>query len=602
MLNEIQSNNKYLFALVSILAIFNIVFLPPLYLYIPLLNFLAAASLFLLIIFSYFFFKGKSKQSKIIALFIFISFVVQFFLLPHNIGIVKIVLSLNTLLFWFFLYLPISFLIFFGFYLYKSKAFRHSKAIALILFIPAFVLLAYYNFGIIISWYPDDEMFLQMLSANSIINLHNPYQQNYTNLLFYNLSRYGATLTTKNSIIGVLDYPALFALVEVPFSILNLGVQQTTKLQVLISTIILFMSIGYLAKKEEIEKPSYIIIIGILVALLVISSTIEALMLSIMLFAFSKSGSKYGWLFMGLAASIQEMLWVPVLFLILYTFEKFGYKQGIKELSLTILVFLIINAPFIIGSPYQFFSKVLAPATYYIVPDSYGLAGYLISAFYPIPLGAYGVLSLIFIIVGAAFFLYSGEKRLVFLSSLIPLAFLSHGIVTYYSFFIGSSILSISLEYAKGKVLFNKNKTWLLYIIAILLLVAIVFVSLEHIKYEHIFYVKSIAENYSIANNTFYYNITIAYKTNVSRFITLIAIYNGSTFLYGMKDNILLGSNENATPNMVDPNIIYLNSSGIKRISYVVNLPKNIGLFYADTVIFNGSYVYYMPPIKISTS
>ncbi|MGC8776355.1 MAG: hypothetical protein ACP5P2_00160 [Candidatus Micrarchaeia archaeon] len=578
----------------------NIIFLPPLYLFIPIVNFLVLLNFLLFIASASLLLLGKWNKSWLMVVAIAIIFILQLsFLPPEEIG-AKLIDSFMHFFTWFFFYIPVAFLIFFGYFVYKEKPFKNSKLIALLFFAVAAGLLAYYNFFLIISWHSDDEMLIQMASAKEILHLQNPYQSDYSRMLFENIYNFGITPTTKNTIVGILDYPALFPIIEIPFIILPIDTQLMIKLQVFLFAFLLFMSIGYLAKKEEIMRPSYLIIVGILIALFVMSSSTEALMLSLMLFAYSKSGTRYGWLPLGLAASLHEMLWVPVFLLIVYTLANFGKRQGIRELALTLAVFFAINGAFIIASPQKFFANVIAPAVSYIIPNSYGLASYLLVVFYPISLDSYRIIALSFILFATLLMLYWNEKRLVFLISLIPFIFLTHGILTYYFFFIGAFIISLALDYEKGRGRASRLASKRAFAWAMVFIFAFVafFVIVEHAAYASSFFMRTLNQTFSISNNTLYYNLTVYYKTNIKTLATVIAIYNGSILLYGINGQILSGNYKNASPNEIDTNYIHLNGSGTTTIRYIIGLPAGIGSFYADPAIFNGSYVYYPPPIK----
>jgi len=583
----------------SLIILFNIIILPPLYLFVPILNFLTLLNFTLFILYTFLLFFSKSRLKNLILIIIAALLIIQALSLPYSIILKKAFAALQQFLIWFFFYIPILFLVFFGMYLFKMKPFRQARLISTLFFLVAATLLFYYNFVLIISWHMDDEMFIQLLSSKQILNLQNPYESNYSSLLFENLSNFGITATTENKFIGVLDYPALFPIVGIPFIILPIKIQTMLKLQVFLFLYLLFLTIGYLAKKEEITKPSFLILTGILVSLFVLSSSIQALMLLLILIAYSKSSTRYGWLFLGLAASIQEMLWLPVLLLILYTFSSFGFKKGVKELSLTLLVFLIINGPFILLSPYKFLHNIILPATSYIIPDSYGLAGYLITIFYPTGLHAYSLVPSAFIISSILLMLYLNDKRLVFIISIIPFLFLAHGIATYYLFFVGAFLISLGLEYKAGRDRISSYKKPILYALLIILIATTTYVFFAHNKYESNFYIKTLNQSYVIANNTLFYNLTLSYKANIPTLTTLLSIYNGTVFLYGINEGIIHGANETPNAEMIDTNFIHLDKEGIVNVEYKIALPKGIGTFYADPAIFNSSYVYYPPPIMV---
>jgi len=592
-------DDRILLIFASLLILFNIIILPPLYLFVPIVNFLTLLNFVLFVIYAFLLFFSKSRLKNVILILIVALLIIQALSLPYSIILKKAFAALQQFLIWFFFYIPILFLVFFGMYLFKMKPFRQARLISTLFFLVAAALLFYYNFVLIISWHMDDEMFIQLLSSKQILNLQNPYESNYSSLLFENLSNFGITATTENKFIGVLDYPALFPIVGIPFIILPIKIQTMLKLQVFLFLYLLFLTISHLAKKEETTKPSFLILTGILVSLFVLSSSIQALMLLLILIAYSKSSTRYGWLFLGLAASIQEMLWLPVILLILYTFSSFGFKKGIKELSLTLLTFLIINGPFILLSPYKFLHNVILPATSYIIPDSYGLAGYLITAFYPTGLSAYSLVPSASIIFSILLMLYINDKRLVFIISIIPFLFLAHGLATYYLFFIGAFLISLGLEYKAGRDRISRYKRPILYALVIIVISTAAYVFFAHSAYERSFYIKTLNQSYAIVNNTLLYNLTLSYKANIPTLTTLFSIYNGSIVLYGIDGSIIQGANETPNEEMIDTNFIHLNKKGIVNIEYKIALPQGIGTFYADPAIFNGSYVYYPPPIMV---
>ncbi|MFP3278009.1 MAG: hypothetical protein RXO43_00375 [Candidatus Micrarchaeota archaeon] len=599
MLGIIGRNDRILLIFASLIILFNIIILPPLYLFVPIVNFLTLLNFTLFVLYTFLLFFSKSRLKNLILIIIVALLIIQALSLPYSVILKKAFATLQKFLLWFFFYIPIIFLVFFGMYLFKMKPFRHARLISVLFFLIAAALLFYYNFVVIISWQMDDEMFIQLLSAKEILNLQNPYESNYSSLLFENLSNFGITMTTENKFIGVLDYPALFPIADIPFIILPIKIGLILKLQVFIFLYLLFLTIGYLAKKEETIKPSFLILTGILVSLFVLSSSTQALMLLLSLIAYSKSGTRYGWLFLGLAASIQEMLWLPVLLLILYTFSSFGLKEGVKELSLTLLVFLIINGPFILLSPYKFLHNVILPATSYVIPNSYGLAGYLITAFYPTGLHAYSLVPIAFIIFSMLLMLYLNDKRLVFIISVIPFLLLAHGIATYYLFFIGAFLISLGLEYKAGRDRISSYKKLILYALVIIVIATAAYVFFAHSAYESSFYIKALNQSYAIVNNTLLYNLTLSYKANIPTLTTVLSVYNGSVLLYGINESIIQGANETPDVEMIDTNFIHLNKRGIASIEYKIALPQGIGTFYADPAIFNGSYVYYPPPIIV---
>ena len=126
------------------------------------------------------------------------------------------------------------------------------------------------------------------------------------------------------------------------------------------------------------------------------SSIVILLMLAVLLLSYFKIDRWYSFVLLGVAAALQEELWLPVILLIVYASNTYGYKKGMRIFAGTILVFLALNIYFIALNPTAFFGSLFSPISAYIFPVSLAPFGYslliyfhmLLSSFFIVDIGA----------------------------------------------------------------------------------------------------------------------------------------------------------------------------------------------------------------------
>ncbi|MDE1869471.1 MAG: hypothetical protein KGH71_00600 [Candidatus Micrarchaeota archaeon] len=353
------------------------------------------------------------------------------------------------------LFLPLIFLIFFGLFLFRLG----YRKIALALFTVAVgVVLFYFLSGLVFHHYKvDDEIFIQYADAKFLLQGVNPYTVSVSEQILNNATNgtiSSPSITTDNQIMGMLNYPALFILSFVPFTLIGNGsfenlVNYQLEAQGILFLLLAIFTAALVIKREYLEKPKYSIILFLTISLAYLSSITIYLMLSLLLLAYSKLETRYSWIFLGLCASIHEQLWLPVLLLVVYSANNQGLRRGFENLIGSAGVFLAINLYFIIGNPSAFFGNIFGPISQFLLPESGSPIGYLIATNYHILLSTYSALFILSIAAVTLVFAYFNKKRLVGLFSMIPFIFLSHSIPIYYTFFTGFMIVTLFIENKK---------------------------------------------------------------------------------------------------------------------------------------------------------
>jgi len=355
------------------------------------------------------------------------------------------------------LVLPLFFLIFFGIWLFNQG---YKKISYSLLAISVALIAFYFVSGLIFSHYKiNDEIFILLLETKALLAGANPYAVSVSQQLFYNVTGgivNTPSVTSQNTVVGTLSYPALYILSFVPFYIFSDGSLQGLiagglKVQEALFLLVALITTALVIDKRLLGKPVYSLILFTTIALSYLSSIAIYLMFALLLLAYAKLESRYSWIFLGLCTSLQQQLWFPVILLIIYSFSNQGVKAGMRNIFGSLAIFLLINAYFIALNPTAFFGNLFGTVSGILLPVSFSSVGYLLVTNYPILLSGYSALFLISVAILSLLFLYFNEKRLVGLFAMIPFLFNSHSIPVYYTFFTGFLIVTIFIKNPKGK-------------------------------------------------------------------------------------------------------------------------------------------------------
>jgi hypothetical protein len=423
------------------------------------------------------------------------------------------------------LFLLTFFLIFFGAYLirtyWKLKKKRKFAFIgiafifaALILLIIVFILFP------ILGISANDETVISIAATNSFMNGHNPYNTSISQYVYLNQNKYGATLTTKNNVIGKMAYPSLFFLSSLPFYLAsNINLYNIKNYsfnpEILVFVFMLLLVVAFAADKKKISKPIFGLMILLNIEIAFIASLVIYLMLAMLIISYVTIDKRYSFLILGITASFQQELWIPIIFLVVYLFKNYGFKRTAYTVLGTIVVFLIINGYFIALGPRDFINAVFLPLNSYIFPNSLAQYGYYLIIAYHIAISS---LSYIFYLIIALFSIILfklNNKRIIGILSLAALLFLQKAVASYYIFFIMFSIilLFIPLE-LKHTEHVKKDSRNIYYSIAAILIVllCIIILYFSHLQYESAF-------NISVSNQTINFNKNYTvYTANMEHF------------------------------------------------------------------------------------
>ncbi len=532
-------------------------------------------------------------------------------------------LSLYLVIF-FFAY----FLITIGLYFFKNISLGDAfRIVGIILIFAAFAaLMFYFVSGYVINIRGiNDETYLSFMAVNSVIHGINPYTTNLSPQIFSNISKIGATLTTKLTVVGSMDYPDLYFLASAPFYLAgNMAPESLYEFgltaQEAIYSFILILVMCYAIYDNKFPKPNIVLVIFLSFVLIDLPSGILPLMLALILLAYMSSDNKYLFIILGFCMAIQEELWVPTLFILAYVMRNNGFKKGVYQGVGTIAVFLLLNSYFIILNPSVFIGSVLTPLNAYIIPDGLSIFGFGILMYYHVLLTFQTTIFIASVVALSMALWVFNKKELIFFFSIIPFLFLVHSLASYYTSFIFLFVVAFYIEQKKRSLKksthFTKDKYVIFRRVAAPIALAVIILSIAFLYTSH----QQLSKDFDlhITNQSAYYsNYNVTYNAdlyysnlkNASVYLTIVSSsvsqIKYSSSLYGVIGPTSLFQNRSPCYQyscIANLSIIRLNgSSGIYKINAYFSGNKSNGNFtYMDALIYNGKYFYAAEPIKIS--
>jgi uncharacterized membrane protein len=460
----------------------------------------------------------------------------------------------------------------------------------------------------------DDEMLISYYGIQHLLNGINPYSQSISGIMYAYRQAYGATITisTNGSIIGTMGYPALYFIVQVPFYLIsNTSLQYIPSgflhYQDFVFFLLLLLSYLLVNGRKQNSGPDFLAIVALALTSLWLSSTIVYLMLALVVLMYSDVAKKYSWLILGLMVSLQEELWIMALLLIAYSFNSYGARRGLKDLSGTLAVFLVINGYFMLTAPSGYAHSFAGPLSG-VLPNENSPVGFLLMSDYQVPLYALSYLFLISIALTLLISLYLNERKLIPLLSMIPFLFLGHALALYYAIQVTAFVMVINADaiaHAKDRlavVLARSRAAVYAFSAAIILCVSLMFVIAyaSHAAYNSGFGLY--AHNQSVEKTnatTLTYSAQLSYNPkNATQLYLILFVYsNGTTAYHGLfNQSIMKGTPDCGFPCAVDVNRITLPDTG--HYNLTATLPSNTTTpAYIFAILSNNDYYYRTQPI-----
>ncbi len=487
-----------------------------------------------------------------------------------------------------------------------------NKGVSAILFSSAFiVIMLLFGTKLIISGMGyDDEMFIIVKSTKLLLEGINPYGVSFSSALLSNSSRFLPTVSLQNTILGNLQYPPLFMLAYAPFYIISQANVETSFIAAYGFYLFLFISALFISRKENKRLTPISMSLAFLIAVVIslVSAVMDLLLVAVTMLAYSKLESKNAWLFLGIAISLQELLWVPTFFMLVYLANEMGVRHAAKQFIGAVGVFLAISAWFMISKPGAFFASMFTPL-YQPLPSNTSPLGFALIRLLGMDISAYLPLFGIYLFLFSLLLLYHNRKPMIFLLSMIVFLIYYRSIVTYYTIF-GILFAFAVFETREGKKngvftrILRKNKPEFFLIVALLVAASALIIVKAHTNYSQSFNISFTNQSLQVHGNTALLTGTIKCSNIHNKTIYVFVGALNATGVYELglvNDTIILHSPEktaicNAEVCSADTNEITLNGTESYNFAASINVPK-IRCIYA--VFYSSNYYYVSNPICI---
>lgn len=535
------------------------------------------------------------------------------FLFPLLVNLLRFFVSFGI---FFTVFIPLFFLAFLGALLWRKNRRAALVTFAVLLLL---LILIYSSSFIVGSFTLDDEVLIASRSAALVMHGINPYTVSMVPMLYQNAS-IGLTITTQNNIVGVLDYPALFVLSTLPFyvtapqTLAGFGNVASVR-EASVFLFILLLSIAFSLDRKDLAGPKLALMAFFIIAIWQIAAITTYLMLALLVIAYMKMDSEYAWIPLGLCASIQEELWLPVFFLLVYSIGSLGLKRGAKNVIGTAAVFLVLNGYFILTAPTAYFGNVLTPLGHYLFPGDASTISFFISQAFPLLLSTYSQLFIISALLLALLLLYWNRKELVPVFSAIPFLLLQHSLPAYYvTFFLLLMLPVSSVAHRRGwgERLLKRHMPSTLAVAAILVGALILLPYSSHLSWVNNFNVSQSDTRLSLNSSSMStaYNAVLHYGPMKNNTVYVVALALDSQMRGGFRG--FINQSIIATPRTCGSNdydcLTNVNVLTLPRNSSSYNLTVSVPwsnsttpIVYMSVVLYNGDYFYSSPGVYNSS-
>ena len=459
----------------------------------------------------------------------------------------------------------------------------------------------------------DDEMVIAGFASNALLHGSNPYAVNASSWLYANrqIENITVTVTASNQVVGEFSYPALYLIVTFPFYLLTNVIHNVAVtwigMPVAAFFLILIAVIMFYAERNFYKKPGFAAIFFIPLLITFLASPINLLMLALVVLAYVKLESRYSWVLLGLCASLQQLLWVPVILMIAYSANNEGLKRGLYNALGAAAVFLILDSWFILAGSHAFISNILSPTGGNILPNPVEPFGYLITVTYGTAISIDTVLLAIVALAAVLLLFYFNDKRIIGILSMLPFLFMSHGIALYGIIFISFFFITMEIrekrvkEYGIFGYWLHSAGYRLVVLIVVLALLGAFMAARSHAAYEAEFApsVSITGSSFNTSSYTESYSTVIHYPNSTGKDPSIVIYTNGNDnyAILGLFNNSITENPVLCPPEdygcMVNINRVALLPG---REDYSVDL--NATLYPNETIreariaIYNGNYFY----------
>ncbi|MDE1865505.1 MAG: DUF2029 domain-containing protein [Candidatus Micrarchaeota archaeon] len=301
----------------------------------------------------------------------------------------------------------------------------------------------------------NDAAFTTYYADRALLSGHDPYSGSLNAGLYTALENRtinSVTFSTDGKIGGrTVAYPPLYLLLVAPFAAASgtlEGFSVALLYQEVAFALVLLAVVGYLGARSGSKRNAIIALCLILPFIFfTLISFVDMVMIAALLVAFFFPDRWYFGAALAVAASMQQLAWMPVILLLVYDFARSKPRKVARDIAIFGIATLAINIYPIVADGRSYVSTLLGNiGSGSVLPTSLSPIGTLLIRYLDIPLPYFHYLFYIGVGASLVLFLVLGRRRNFAILSLVPFLLLDFGRIEYYAVFIITAVVVAALE------------------------------------------------------------------------------------------------------------------------------------------------------------
>jgi hypothetical protein len=156
---------------------------------------------------------------------------------------------------------------------------------------------------------------------------------------------------------------------------------------------------------------------------------------------------------LGLAIASKQLAWFFLPYYAIYIWRQYDLRSALTRLGGAVVIFLVVNAPFILNAPRAWLAGILAPQVAPMFPSGTGFVRLSLSSLLPLaPQGIYTALEAAALVASLIWYWRreNDSPEMAFVLAVLPLFFAWRSLTTYF-YYIGAPAVTLCLARRYGE-------------------------------------------------------------------------------------------------------------------------------------------------------
>lgn len=229
-------------------------------------------------------------------------------------------------------------------------------------------------------WLPTDDLTVDLFSAHAILSGINPYipANTVSAFSYFNYTKGGFPLNvitpiTTGGYVTSLSYPDLSVLAFIPAAVLGFPPSATFIPFYILPALFAFWAYMKNGLKNLALVPAFLILLNPSYMVQIRLGYTDVLWVTfLMLSIYFYKKPKFSGFMLGMAISVKQIPWLAMPFFIYFVYRELGARKASILGGISILVFAVVNSPFLISDSYAFAKALLAPEAQNLIGIGFG--------------------------------------------------------------------------------------------------------------------------------------------------------------------------------------------------------------------------------------